>query len=357
MHAPLHETKSTRFDSLDGLRAVACFLVIWQHVSEVFRPIASGGHWVAELANTVDCGRIGVVAFFCISGFVIPNSLRGTRLGGTKRFLVNRFFRLYPIYWLSIPLGVFSIWHLYGKQIDTASLLGNLSMAMTLQGTTPVQGHYWTLEVELIFYGLCAALFCAFQRLKFPSLAGAFVVCYLLQRNHVMDGTAGSLPFLFYHLSIMLAFSCLRSTHDLPKDTDKWTRLVQIAGTCVVLYATINISLELLVKGFNYDHQEWKKFGYGNTVGILLFLVALYLPQPFRWLAKIGRTTYSAYLLHAIVFYSILKLWTTYELPHLRAELYVAGIATITFAIAALSFRYIETPVVKFAKRLNKTSR
>jgi len=47
-------------------------------------------------------GGLGVLLFFAISGYVIPNSLRGTRVRGLKRFVIHRFFRLWPTFWLCL---------------------------------------------------------------------------------------------------------------------------------------------------------------------------------------------------------------------------------------------------------------
>ncbi len=67
-----------RFASLDALRGLAALLVVWQHSSESFvklGSVAANGTLLADIAWNVDFGRIGVICFFLISGFVIPSSL------------------------------------------------------------------------------------------------------------------------------------------------------------------------------------------------------------------------------------------------------------------------------------------
>lgn len=54
----------------------------------------------------MDLGRIGVVVFFAISGFIIPTSLNHRSLHPVRKFLISRLFRLYPLYWISIILGI-----------------------------------------------------------------------------------------------------------------------------------------------------------------------------------------------------------------------------------------------------------
>jgi len=152
---------ASRYAHIDAMRAIAVLLVIWMHTSEVFVPIAAPSvqDRLYEVAHSFDFGRIGVVVFFIISGFVIPASLRGPRAVGCYQFLIRRLFRLYPLYWLSIPFGLLTTWWLWGKEISLESILWNLSMVQEAAGHPSVQGLYWTLQTELIFYGLCVALY------------------------------------------------------------------------------------------------------------------------------------------------------------------------------------------------------
>ena len=106
-----------RYENIDALRGIAAMLVVWLHGAELFVRLPGidgrGQIWY-DIAHTVDFGRIGVVAFFMISGYVIPPTLRGPLANGTRRFLVRRFFRLFPAYWLSIPLGYLLLWLPWG---------------------------------------------------------------------------------------------------------------------------------------------------------------------------------------------------------------------------------------------------
>src|SRR5438045_9287952 len=55
-------------------------------------------------------GITGVVLFFAISGFVIYGTLRGPRAGTGRRFVISRFFRLFPAYWVSVLAGLVFFW-------------------------------------------------------------------------------------------------------------------------------------------------------------------------------------------------------------------------------------------------------
>ena len=99
---------SGRYDHIDALRAIAALLVVWRHAEGILL-VDRTTEFAKLVFSFIDPGRAGVVLFFAISGFVIPSSLRGKLTDGTRNFVIRRFFRLYPAYWLSIPIGWLAI--------------------------------------------------------------------------------------------------------------------------------------------------------------------------------------------------------------------------------------------------------
>lgn len=85
--------ENRRITFLDSVRGIASLLVLLSHSLEWFFP-----NWSSERFEYLNFGTIGVVAFFLVSGFVIPYSYE--RYNSVKKFLLNRFFRIYPVYFL-----------------------------------------------------------------------------------------------------------------------------------------------------------------------------------------------------------------------------------------------------------------
>lgn len=110
----------------------------------------------AEMVTAMPFGWIGVQVFFVISGVVIANS---AAQASPLHFLKSRFLRLYPAAWLvaivnfglllSVPLTVFGA---AGVWVDPS--LRALWYSLGLFGTTFLTSAYWTLPIELAFYGL-----------------------------------------------------------------------------------------------------------------------------------------------------------------------------------------------------------
>ena len=167
---------SVRIRHVDSLRAVAALLVVSLHLAQTLGPlVATGPAWRGLLVRwplTVQAGRMGVMVFFMVSGFVICRSFGGPRVGGARRFLIKRFCRLYPAFWTSLVVG-FLVWLAVGRGWTAGTLAANATMAPSVFGQPYVLGVYWTLETELLFYGLCLGLYLVGRLENRALLAGA----------------------------------------------------------------------------------------------------------------------------------------------------------------------------------------
>ena len=103
-------------------------------------------------------GNLGVELFFGISGFVIFMTLDRTK--SLTDFVVSRASRLFPAYWTAILFTTIAV-NTAGMNELTRSpweVAINATMLQHFLGVAPVDGVYWTLAVELTFYGAMALL-------------------------------------------------------------------------------------------------------------------------------------------------------------------------------------------------------
>ncbi|HHJ4165711.1 TPA: acyltransferase family protein, partial [Raoultella ornithinolytica] len=144
---------SSRISSIDSLRFAAALLVCIAHLIERFH--------INTYFSVFILGKIGVVIFFCISGYLIPYSLKKEN-GGLKVFWNSRFFRLYPMYWVSIIFAVLCF-----DKYNAVQILANITMFQVFFKQPDLIGVYWTLIIEMFFYISCSIIF-YFNRLGSP---------------------------------------------------------------------------------------------------------------------------------------------------------------------------------------------
>ncbi len=154
MTAPDHPT--SRLVAVDALRGIAAMAVVLFHYTTRFSELYGGQ---GSPSVSFPHGHYGVNLFFVISGFVIFMTLERTKR--PMDFVVSRFSRLFPAYWVAIALtfSVVSVTGLPGKEVTALQALGNSMMVHGFFGIPHVDGVYWTLEVELLFYAWMLLLF------------------------------------------------------------------------------------------------------------------------------------------------------------------------------------------------------
>jgi peptidoglycan/LPS O-acetylase OafA/YrhL len=147
-------TASTaRFHGLDLLRFIAASLVVFYH----FGYLSWAGPFARDLFGAVPQfpelrlaafpGWVGVEVFFVISGFVIAYSTAGA---GPRQFLVGRILRLAPALWVAAPITALVL-IAAGQQISAVAPMLARSVVLFPQGPW-VDGVYWTLCLEVVFY-------------------------------------------------------------------------------------------------------------------------------------------------------------------------------------------------------------
>ena len=88
-------SEKQRLTKLDGLRALAVLLVIWDHTTRI------------DLGIGAYCG---VLLFFVISGFLITGILLNARASAAstyvlRAFVARRVLRIFPIYYLVLLIA------------------------------------------------------------------------------------------------------------------------------------------------------------------------------------------------------------------------------------------------------------
>jgi peptidoglycan/LPS O-acetylase OafA/YrhL len=162
----------TRFNHsrrLDGVRGLAILLVVIGHLCG----LPSGG--------------LGVIVFFCLSGYLITSLLiaERNRTGSInlKIFYIRRFLRLYPallVYLLVLlalrPFG-------FAAEVPMISWISSLVYLRNIVGHGDVTGHLWTLSMEEQFYLLWPVVLLKFPARKLAIIASAVIGIVMAART------------------------------------------------------------------------------------------------------------------------------------------------------------------------------
>jgi peptidoglycan/LPS O-acetylase OafA/YrhL len=149
-------------------------------------------------------GYLGVDLFFMISGFVILWTARDRR---PSEFVVSRIARLYPEYWICVILSSIAFASVGVGAITFPMVAANFTMVPAVFGQPYVDGIYWTLFVELKFYGLLWMLSLARQMPRIETWIylwlAVTVYCFLFDAPHLVRSAS------IYPFSALFIAGCL----------------------------------------------------------------------------------------------------------------------------------------------------
>jgi peptidoglycan/LPS O-acetylase OafA/YrhL len=353
--APKPERETFSIPSLDGIRALSFFLVFLAHVGMPGIP-----------------GGFGVTVFFFLSGYLITTLLRREveRDGSFsfRLFYLRRVLRILPPFYLVLTfalvltlVGVLPpgfTWPALAAQALHYSNFWVISHGW--DGLLGGTGVYWSLAVEEHFYLLFPALYAILLRAGLSRrgqhhvlllLCGAIMLwrCYIVFGLHVIgDRTYIGSDTRFDSM----LFGCALAIWGNPaldakrgEEGPKLLPLLAGAAGAGLLLATFVIRSPAFRESVRYSMQ-----GLGLYP---LFYLAVRYPQMLvmrflnlRPLRFLGTLSYSLYLLHQIVIFSVYGYWQGPDA--LRATVSL-GIAVL---LAVLVWRFVERPLAKLRSRL-----
>ncbi len=336
-----------RLEVLDLLRLLAALSVVFFHYS--FRGAAGDDGFTAlslpAWAPFTKYGYMGVQLFFIISGFVIAYSAENR---SAIAFGIARIARIYPCFLICMTL-TFVITLAIGApnfHVGLAQWLANLIIAAPALHRPFIDGAYWSLIYELVFYGWVALLLTTGW---FRKHIDAIIVVWLgiAVLNYGLDSMVLKHVFLTDQSGFFAAGIVLYEMYRGRRDR---TVKLLLALTTVI---AVGQSLEY-AQGFR-DHMHVTSSD--MVVAILsltaIALVALVLkvrtvPLPSRLVAAAGGITYPLYLLHQNTGYMI------FNRIGAAAPFAPVLIATIVamIVLAFLIWRFAERPGQRLLKRL-----
>lgn len=329
--------------ALDGIRGIAIAAVMVAHAAP------------ESLLFVAKWGALGVDLFFVLSGYLITNILLNTagKPGYFRNFYARRFLRLFPVYygWLFVLAFLFPALH---RLVNTSMpdysgnwwwYLGYLSNWKPNGGAgDPYLGHFWSLAVEEQFYLLWPTVVLLAGRTRLAWVGFAMLTASLVLR---------------------LAWYSPETSLEVYRNT--FTRLDEMAAG-----ALASLFVPALSRQFPYRRwatagaflcaavclvaigNDWFTRTVGQTLLALSFAVlivgaalsksAILSAAPLR---ALGKYSYCIYVIHIAVFGHIGWVAAWAGAPYAVST---AAKVAVTIALAMLSWRWFEEPLLKLKR-------
>jgi len=368
-------TTKKRYRYLDFIRGIAVFLVLYGHLvgtgtwastipdvindlNNVNLPIIGSNtqnlYWFSSFLYTsgsVETAVVGVFLFFLLTGCLIPDSLE--RYPNPVAFLINRFFRIFPTFWVCMIVLCIVVYTFQGITFSITRIIATMTMMYKILSIPVISGVLWTLSIELFFYVLCAIVRkFTFKKIYLILLVTLILIYFCPSGNYHIDGIVTDLKWI----SIVLC----GVTFNL---VQREFKVGNVSAAFHMMFVTI-----LSFICFNvYAHT----FGDGTTYPLLstwLFAFAFFyftvffnscMPDVFDKkvfdpLYKLAELCFPIYLIHVAVGLTImyqLRLmgWAPALLPFIGAAISILLAKLISWAVEKPSL-YLSKKIVNYFK-------
>jgi peptidoglycan/LPS O-acetylase OafA/YrhL len=305
-------------------------------------------------------GYLGVDLFFVLSGYLITRILLVDREHGTplRAFYARRFLRIFPIYYL--VLGLHAFVHLTPAVGWATVYLSNYYFAFTRAPS--LLSHTWSLAVEEHFYLLWPLLLRVLKP-SFLKPACAILVAASLAASCaiIWSGTPAAESLVYSGTQTRVLSLCVGGAVALhyPGDPERvswrlrlclfglgglgvllgltlafarspWAFVMNVVAFAVVSLALLLTALDAFVVG-------------GSTARALTSWV----------LTRTGRVSYGLYLYHPFAYAYVLghpTLGVVGRAAGLPLAIQLASAIAASFAVATLSFKLIEKPLLALGR-------
>ena len=384
-----------RISGADGLRALACLLVVWHHTTQRFNPEKSAD-WIQGIHFFGMRAEVGVSLFFVLSGCLLslPFWYSFVNASPTPKlwfYVINRAARIIPAYWFNLLLCTLVALWAFDLNINWWRLISGLLFINSYHYSSffpaELNGPLWSIGLEVSCYVLLPVLLFLIikntQKISaaFAGIIGCIAVLQILNPwviNNFMTSnklkgwqyglTGGAKQWLPYWNigSFFTQFLCgslaaliiivLRARGTLKSLT---------FDISAVLFATaaiwlVAIGLEPGAPNSFTQQPYMAPFFAILMVGVIVSaslstqVYKLLDNKLFQWIAKIS---FSIYLWHMFLIVIIERKFVSkylyYGLTDLSEWVMISSIVLIgSIILAATSWRFLESPILKSARKL-----
>ena len=383
----------TRIPGADGLRAIACLLVVWHHTTQRFNPENAAG-WIQNIHFFGMRGEVGVSLFFVLSGCLLSlpfwNSfVNGEKFPSLRFYTINRAARIIPAFWINLIFCTLIAFWIFDQNINWWRLISGLFFINSYHYSSffpaELNGPLWSIGLEVSCYLLLPiVLFAIIKTTKKLYLAFAGLVTWILALqllnpwiiDKFMTGedskgwqyglTGGAKQWLPYwnidsFFSQFLCGSLAALTIAALTARGIKKSIAFDLSTLLFTIAAIWLVADRLAPGApdSFTKQPYIAPFYAILMAAVLVSAAMSTRiykildnKLFRWIAKLS---FSIYLWHmfliVIIERKVLDNYVYYGLTDTSQWVLISSIVLmVSIAIAATSWRFLESPILRSAR-------
>jgi len=323
-----------KFETIQALRALAANMVVIDHLIGLSIRVNPAYQSWDEVFRNLGAG--GVHCFFVISGFVVTAAANRE---SSIQFFASRLIRIYPIYWIYLALMIG--FYLFKGWPEPSSGLMN-SILLLPDNAAPLLGVSWSLTHEVYFYIVMAIAIAlrlpfawlfvgwavavsASQLASPPSGSVTFIATHPYTLEFIAGGVIAVVPFRRFELSSLIF----------------GTLLVTGGQFLAAIDAPASVSVKMALTGIPFILVVY---------GVVALETNRRIDLP-RCLTVLGDASYSTYLSHFLVLALLTRIASLQPLQGMFAQMLIAiGCIIAANIYGVLSYRYLETPILRFLK-------
>lgn len=333
-----------QLNSLQSIRAFATIFVLLYHSTILFKT----SYNYEFMYDIFSFGYAGVDIFFVLSGFLMF-FLHSSDIGNSKvlkTFILKRFIRIYPIYWVVLLIIIFLNTFISNLGTEDSKDFINVLKSFILIPQSQddlLLSVSWTLSYEIFFY-LCFCLLFIFNKNLRIILGAVWIIVFIVLL--FINVESYIVNFLFDPINFEFLLGVLIARIVLSKSQIKYS-LYYVSGLIFWGFAILIEIYQLI------EINRVIQFGIPSTL-IIMGVVSKEISgtiKKSKVLTYLGDASYSIYLTHYLLLSFLAKIFNSLNLFNLLGYGFSIILISITSLLLGCIFHMnIEKPMLKLLK-------